>query len=35
MVARGSDTQEPGFDVAACVEQVRRRDEDAVRSSKA
>ena len=32
MLARVSDTPEPSFDVAACVQQVRRRDEDAARA---
>jgi RNA polymerase sigma factor (sigma-70 family) len=32
MVAAVSDMPEPSFDVAACVERVRRRDEDAARA---
>ena len=32
MVALVSDMPEPSFDVAACVERVRRRDEDAARA---
>jgi RNA polymerase sigma-70 factor (ECF subfamily) len=31
MIAQVSDMPEPSFDVAACVQQVRRRDEDAAR----
>lgn len=32
MVASVSDLPEPGFDVAACLKQVRQRDEDAARA---
>jgi len=32
MVARVSDMPEPGFDVAACVERARQRDEEAARA---
>ena len=32
MIAPVSDMPEPSFDVAACVQQVRRRDEDAARA---